>query len=137
MKQQHCAQLYIDEKNLNLPLVWPPPNITNIMDNYREYYDDLTLGGQTEVRRGYHAARYNGVSKADMWDRKVIEGFMGKASTCAYYKKDTCEQSFKKYGPSHIRGKVGMVIGSEQPWAEGLGELLLTPHHTTSRKVSC
>ena len=37
--------------------------------------------------------------------------------TCAYYKNSACEEAVHKYN-HYIKGKVGMVLGTQVPWAE-------------------
>lgn len=104
-----CDALFNDAlKTKNVS--WPPPlapgnDIIDYFTMRKSHYADW-----------YFAQLYNGGGGYD-WNSQVIEKFRSQPNTCGGYRKAVCRETMDKY-ENYIRGKVGIVIGSETPWAE-------------------
>eukprot|EP01036_Dinobryon_divergens_P031681 gene31681-41125_t len=80
--------------------------------------DGLMDGGLTCAPQD-HADIQNGVDKQWVWSYDSINSYDDDAlSRCGAYANSACIEAVEKYGEEYIKDKVGMVIGTQDPWAE-------------------
>ena len=122
IKEESCLSLFRHMSSNTDPIAWPPPNLEYISAHNKSYYDDLILGGKATVKDWYVGEKYNGAPVALHWTSKKFNKLINTKSTCGNYYVDSCELVMMGYSSAFVEGKVGMVIGSEFPWAEALGK---------------
>lgn len=59
----------------------------------------------------------NGSNKTWIWTKESIDKFTEHFHSCGAYRNSACEEAVVKYN-KYIKDKVGMVIGTQNPWAE-------------------
>lgn len=94
----------------NAAVDWPPPK-----DIPRELMGPFTLDGFIGYKKNYFLERASG--KDRIWDKGYIESLMMEKNTCGHYNTDICARSLTKYH-EFVHDKVGVVFGSDAPWAE-------------------
>jgi len=122
VKQESCANLFRDMSRNTEPIAWPPPRLKQIKTDNTTFYDDMLMGGLATEVNWYVAEKYNGNVVALHWTPNKFNKYIHAPSTCGNYYTDTCERIMMSYSSAYVFGKVGMVIGSEIPWAEALGK---------------
>jgi hypothetical protein len=99
---------------------WPPPALDYLRTNNKAYLDDLCLSDPTiYISDLYMQERQNG-GEGYVWTEGQITELASKPRACGLYRPDHCETVALKY-KSFIEDRVGMIIGSQSPWAEALG----------------
>jgi hypothetical protein len=67
--------------------------------------------------------KQNGSNKTWIWDKELVEKYFKSAQynleRCGPYANTACIESVEKYEGVAIKGKVGMVVGTQNPWLEG------------------
>jgi hypothetical protein len=100
--------------------VWPPPTWKDLQASNPAYLNDICLNDPAiSISDMYRAEKQNN-GAGYVWTEPQIDALARVPSTCGSYDQNQCEKAFVKYEP-FIRGKVGMVLGSQSPWAEALG----------------
>lgn len=100
--------------------VWPPPTRDALNVSNKAYLEDLCMSDTAiYISDLYFAERQNN-GAGYTWTEQQINALANKTSTCGGYGQSQCERAFVKY-ERFIRDKVGMVVGSQSPWAEALG----------------
>ena len=96
-------------------VTWPPD--CSAISNDKKLVDQFTIGGKLSLGISCAAERQNGVPKIWQWTPQLIEQASGSISQCGAYGTSACVEAISKYNHL-VKGKVGMVIGSQNPWAE-------------------
>jgi hypothetical protein len=100
--------------------VWPPQNLNWMRANDKEYLDNLILGDSSVLIYEYYMANRQNNGDGYNWPKSQLLSLIQSPSTCGLYNHNHCEAVMSKYS-SFVIGKVGMVVGSQTPWAEALG----------------
>eukprot|EP01041_Mallomonas_annulata_P010656 gene10656-22242_t len=119
-----CMKLYRERSST--PPLWPPP--VDIPSNLSEYY---TMGGVIPVFKRYFKEQQNNGSAGYNWTTKRIEAQMKRQNSCGNYRNPNCNVTLHKYSEKYIRGKRGIVVGSQLPWAEASLLVAGAAHLTT------
>jgi hypothetical protein len=109
-----CHRLYTKALN-SANGTWPPP--PQPPDDLRRFY---TLDNRIPIVPFYiHSEHYNG-GTGYVWEKAKIDALVAQPDCdCGQYQTGVCDKAIKKY-ESFINGKVGIVVGSETPWAEAV-----------------
>lgn len=109
-----CHRLYMKALN-SANGTWPPPK--EPPDELREFY---TLGSRIPIVPYYfNAEHYNG-GKGYFWDTAMIENLVAQPDCdCGQYLNANCDKAINTY-EHFVKGKAGIVVGSETPWAEAV-----------------
>ena len=59
----------------------------------------------------------NGSNNTWIWTKETVENNADRFSSCGAYGNSACEETSVKYN-EYIKDKVGMVLGTQVPWAE-------------------
>ena len=73
--------------------------------------------GQVQVHDYYLMDKMNG-GTSYFWSKHDIFKRSTEECTCGAYKMPNCGRVIRRYQQSVIEGKVGIVVGSQSPWAE-------------------
>lgn len=122
IKEESCMNLFRHMSSNTDPIAWPPPSLEQIKADNKSYYDDLLMGGLATEKEWYVGEKYNGAPVALHWTSNKFLKLIRAKSSCGNYYVDSCERVMMSYSSEYVHGKVGMVIGSEFPWAEALGK---------------
>jgi Caenorhabditis protein of unknown function, DUF268 len=102
---------------------WPPPSLQELEQTEKEYLLNLALRQSDAVKiTNYYVKEEDdkqNQGKGYQWPQEDIVARAGRASSCGEYRKSHCEKMAVSY-EKHIKGRHGMVIGSQSPWAEAL-----------------
>eukprot|EP01031_Cornospumella_fuschlensis_P046915 gene46915-57443_t len=93
-------------------VAWPPPEQIP-----PELNNAFTLFGTIPVGKWYFAQPMESTQTVLVWDRDLFDEFLNKKSECGGYKSPVCEEALEQYS-NIIKGKKGLVVGSQTPWAE-------------------
>jgi hypothetical protein len=94
--------------------IWPPLRELPSM-----LYDSFTLHGKVGIAADYFSERQEG-GAGYIWSEELISIYSSKPSTCGPYKSSVCQDVMDKYKELFVSGKIGLVVGSQNPWAEAL-----------------
>lgn len=92
---------------------WPPPNWEELSKDMQDKY---SMHGKIEIGQWYFAQEYNG-GQGYTWPAAYVNASMERPIVCGQYHTDCCAAALNKY-TKEVNGKMGMVVGSESPWAE-------------------
>lgn len=117
MKPRDCGTLFSNlSSELSTGPQWPPP-----MFIPKELLRHFTMNGSVHIASSYnHPNTFRGAYH--YWKKSIIEGLISgkdKSDKCSGHWKHDCFSPLKK-NEQWIRDKVGLVVGSEYPWAESL-----------------
>ncbi|RYH29028.1 DUF268 domain-containing protein [archaeon] len=91
---------------------WPPPE--NIP---QELYNAFTLFDTISKAEWYFAEPEESTQSVLVWSNRLFAEYFEIENTCGGYNSTVCETAFATYSHA-IKGKRGLVIGSQTPWAE-------------------
>ena len=80
--------------------------------------DRLVLGNERCPPKEGPVEKQNGSNETWIWTNETISTATEDFPSCAYYGNSACEEAVIKYN-HFIKDKVGMVLGTQVPWAEG------------------
>lgn len=87
-----------------------------------ELQNKVTLGGHIDGGLSCtpkdFAQIQNGVNGSWTWNFGQIENYDSTIEQCGGYGNSACIEACARYGPEFIKDKVGMVLGTQNPWAE-------------------
>jgi hypothetical protein len=113
-----CEKIFIGKEEKEA--VWPPPTLEYLRNNNKAYLDDLCLNDPAiYISNLYFQEKQNG-GTGYVWTESQINDIASQARGCGTYDSIHCDGVVRKY-KSFIEGRVGMVVGSQSPWAEALG----------------
>eukprot|EP01041_Mallomonas_annulata_P009045 gene9045-18729_t len=105
-----CMELF--KERASMPKLWPPPK-----QPPAHLINDYTMGGYIALESFYKAEAQNGGIGYN-WPFHLIEKLMKVPTTCGNYHNTVCAHIIKTFGDKFIKGKNGVVVGSQSPWAE-------------------
>lgn len=109
----NCSNLFSSLLSSNSnPPKWPPPR-----DIPPEKLGAYTLDGNVALHKLYKPERRVEIVNGFHWQMETIASIGAKKSTCGHYQLPQCERAFSKYR-SAFKDKVGIIFGSQIPWAE-------------------
>ncbi len=92
---------------------WPPPKTVS-----KEMREKYLMGDQAEWIDWYLHERQNG-GAGYHWGVNALNRWITPTSHCGLYAETHCSDIMKKH-KKYIKKKKGMVLGSQNPWAEAL-----------------
>jgi hypothetical protein len=113
-----CEQMFRGKEEKEV--VWPPPSWDDLKVSNKAYLEGLCLSDPAVYISNFYFAEQQNGGGGYVWTEPQIEGLASAPSRCGGYKQSHCEKTFVKY-ERFVRGKTGMVVGSQSPWAEALG----------------
>jgi hypothetical protein len=72
---------------------------------------EICPDGSTEIQNGVVGNWTWTFSRIDVYDKKRFDN-------CGGYGVKICTEAMEKHANNFVKGKVGMVLGSQSPWAE-------------------
>lgn len=63
--------------------------------------------------------KQNGASTIWKWDEDAVSTACKRFNSCNAYGNTACAEAMEIYADKYISGKIGMVLGTQIPWAEG------------------
>jgi hypothetical protein len=113
-----CKDMFQDllHKLSTSDYVWPPPK-----EMPRELISNFTLGGRIQVSHMYFSQKYNKSPKPHQWTMSRMETLVAKAEKHEEfsYAAET-HYLYEMFEQFPIKGRHGIVLGSEDPWLEGI-----------------
>lgn len=107
----NCQNLYSNHSAVANSMVWPPP-----ISIPAELRDQYTLDGKVSIKYEYRMEKQNN-GDGYRWKAADVDALSKKRVTCGNYNSPVCEQAIKMY--QHlVKGKNGVVVGSQTFWAE-------------------
>eukprot|EP00474_Spongospora_subterranea_P009955 CRZ10413.1 hypothetical protein [Spongospora subterranea] len=107
---------------------WLKPEYPSAVEAPKEipeiYKDGFTMGGKVKIGKWYFNQAYLGNVQAlpqNVWTKADVEDYMVKTLTETKYDGDglNINTALAKYN-QYVKGKRGVVIGSEHPWVEAM-----------------
>lgn len=112
-----CQRMFKEKEEKTI--VWPPPRRADLMDDNATYLNDLMLNDPKIYMSDFYCEEQQNGGQGYVWTEQEINALAAKPSICGGYAQSHCEACFNKY-EAFVRGKVGMIVGSQSPWAEAL-----------------
>lgn len=122
-----------------------PLNLREVQQAYPDYVDGISMDSEVPLTEYFiNDPSIKLASQVTVWDKAAIIALSKQRCTCGQYENDSCEIAFRKY-QSHIKGKMGIVVGSYHFWAEaaalrfGAKRILTVEYnhiYTSHRKMS-
>ena len=127
-----CMDLF-KEKDTSVPVAWPPPQ--EIPSNL---FNQYTMGNASQSFRIYIDTEKQSGGAGYNWTSTYIDELMKKPNVCGGYQNSDglCDKVFKRQKEKFIKGKNGLVIGSQWPWAEAALLAEEAAHVTTIEYMS-
>lgn len=91
---------------------WPPP-INLPSDLWRAY----TLDNRAKFLHQYYSQQQNGKEDVEVWSESYLDLFLTTENTCGLYRQPHCAWAMERF-KHFIENKVGLVLGTQYPWAE-------------------
>ena len=111
-----CKDLFLHIINHEKDIIpWPPLSFKDLLLR-PELMEALSLNGNVKIADWYFQEKENGAAKVQ-WTNESIREWANKDSKCGHYNWPQCEDFFVKH-KNLIKGSRGMVVGSQNPWAE-------------------
>ena len=107
----NCPNVFLQKSEAAF---WPPPKWNSLPEVVK---DQFTMHGTIEVDQTWYIKNHYNGGKGKLWTADYVNEAMQRPITCGGYNTDSCAIGLEKY--KHlIQNKVGIVLGSESPWAE-------------------
>lgn len=122
--QFSCKRLYASKLTATTSI------LTNVEQMPKHLEKAYTMGGVIPVQMWYmNEAAPIGVT--EHWSKESIEERMKQPNTCGTYEVPICQETVEKFGSQYIKGKRGVVLGSQSPWLEAALLAAGASHMTT------